>query len=176
MSERLTCPYCENSIDVDMVEMAGLWRERSELAARLGSAFRLCNEYLDSFRAAPDGRLSLKRRVRHLMALAHLWETEEFEFKGKRYRVNRAIIKDALTKVCEAGKFGFSDHNYLKVIMVKSSERVSSEGLTAREEKKREEGRRLKAEERAALAPEPDKEEFKRKIGEIVNNIGRAMP
>lgn len=176
MTERLTCPYCEHSIDVDMVEMSGLWKEKAELASRLGSTFRLANEYLDSFRAAPDGRLSLKRRVRHLAAIAHLWETEEFEFKGKRFRADRAVIRDALTKVCEAGKFGFENHNYLKAIMVKGAERVSAEGLTAREESKKEEGRREKCEDGRPEDGREDKEEFVRRIKGISANIGRKMP
>jgi hypothetical protein len=188
MSEKLTCPFCEHSIDVDMVDMAGLWKEKADLASRLGSLWRLANEYLDSFRSAPDSRLSLKRRVRHLTAIAHLWETGEFEFKGRRYRLDRAVIRDALAKVCEAGKFGFSDHNYLKVIMVKNAERVSAEGLTAKEEAAREEKRGLRVTEQPVGAtprgcpdgsracPDPDKEEFKKRIKDITQNIGRRMP
>lgn len=192
MTEKLTCPFCARAIDLDMVETADLWKDRERLAARLGPAWRLANEYIDAFRAHPEHRITLKRRVRHLMPIAHLWETKEFEFNGKRYRVTEPVIRDALTRVCETGKFGFKDHNYLKVILVKGAERISAQGLTAAEERKRDEARRQKGLEAWRLGgQEPDKEhpsflasqspsdeepmstrEFQKRIGELANKIG----
>jgi len=56
----------------------------------------------------------------------------------------------ALRTVCDADKYNFKNHNYLKKVLLESSERLSAEGLTAREEQKGIEGkkdRRLEGEQ-----------------------------
>lgn len=127
---------------MDQVEMADLFRERNELAARLGPAWRLMNEYLDCFRQKPNGRISLKMLSRHLRGFVYIWESGIFEFQGKRYRTTQKEIMQALWTVCNMQKYGFQNHNYLKKILLNGAERISAEGLTAGEEQRREDERR----------------------------------
>lgn len=137
MSDKIKCPYCQKKFDVDLMDLAQLWQDRAGLAARLGPVWQLANEYLDAFRVKPDGRLTLKRRIRHLGSLAALWEQGLFEVEGKRYRCSQVMIRESMTRVCELEKFGFKNHNYLKRILLKAAGRVSAEGLTAKEERDR---------------------------------------
>jgi len=154
-TEKITCPYCERSFDLDQIEMADLFRERNTLAARLGPAWRAANEYLDAFRQKPGGKITLKKRTRHLKGLVTLWETGEFEVQGKRYRTTQRQIMEALWTVCNMEKYGFQNHNYLKKILLNGAERISAEGLTAEEEQKREDERRNRSERKGDLEPVP---------------------
>jgi hypothetical protein len=138
----LTCPYCERTFDLDQVENADQFRERAELAAKLGRAWRLANEYIDCFRQQRGSRITLKKRVRILRELTQLWEGQQFALDGKRYKISQDAILKALNAVCNMDKTGFQNHNYLKRTMLKDGERLSEEGLTAREEAGREEARR----------------------------------
>jgi len=143
MTDKIQCPYCERSFDLDQVENAELWRQRSELASRLGPrAWRVANEYLECFRVKPGARITVKKRVRHLVKLVALWETREFELDGKSWRTRRAEILAGMETVCELQLNGFKNHNYLKRILQKGAKRVSAEGMTAVEERERERKRR----------------------------------
>jgi hypothetical protein len=176
MTERITCPFCESSIDLDIVDMADLWRQRAALASRFGSAWKIANEYVEAFCVKRDARMALKKRLRHLEELAKLWETGVFEYDSRRYRVSKDAVRAAMQKVCDAEKYGFKDHNYLKVVLRDAAERISAEGLTAKEEAKRDEGRRENCEGgRMKDAEQSDKEEFRRRIKEIAGNIGRPI-
>ena len=62
-----------------------------------------------------------------------------FQVEKKRYRITRDRIVVGLRTVCDLEKFGFKNHNYLKRVLVPDAERISAEGLTAKEERKREE-------------------------------------
>ena len=149
-SDKITCPWCEKSFDLDLLESADLWRERSDLAARLGAqAWKLANEYADSFRSARDARITLKRRIAILSDIARLWEGCIFEYDGRRYKTDQRSILDALQAVCSAAKAGFTNHNYLKRVLMcpaqpeRQAKLLSAEGLTAGEEEAREQCRRL---------------------------------
>ena len=118
-SDKITCPWCEKSFDLDLLESADLWRERSDLAARLGAqAWKLVNEYADSFRSSRDARITLKRRIAILNDLASFWKGCVFEYDGKRYRTDQRSILDALQAVCSAVKTGSTNHNYLKRVLM----------------------------------------------------------
>ncbi len=149
---KITCPYCERAFDVDQVDDAELWRERAEIAAKLGPAWRIANEYVDCFRQFTTSRVSLKKRVRILWRMVKLWEACEFEYYGKRYRTDKRRIMEALETVCNREKCGFQNDNYLKRVMMQASERVSAQGMTAKEEQDREEKRRQTALERSKSA------------------------
>ncbi len=148
--DSIHCPYCDRAFDMDMIEIADLFRERLDIAAKLGPIWRLANEYLDCFRHTPGGRINLKKRVRHLTALVWLWEKCEFEYDGKRYRTSKQAIRQGMTVVCEAEKSGFTNHNYLKKCLLDTAQRISAEGLTAAEESKIEDERRAKVAASAA--------------------------
>ena len=168
MPDKIRCPYCERSFDVDQIETSELFQERIEIAHKFGPLWHPANEYIDTFRAGPGARITLKRRVRFLKELLRLVETKEFELDGKRYRVDPAQIKEALTATCDAQKTGLKNHNYLKRVMVdKGAARVSAEGLTARQERKIEDERlAISRASRAAIESE-DNEILSRE--EIVN-------
>lgn len=161
MSEKITCPFCEKSFDLEQIETGDIWRERADLASRLNSAWKLANEYIDAFRAKPGARMSLKKGTRHLRGLAALWKKCEFEYQGKRYRTSRESILNAMTTVCELEKTGFVNHNYLKKVLLPTASRVSAEGMTAKEEVRREEVRRKG---RPLEAEDADKEKDLEKI------------
>jgi len=143
--DKLTCPYCERSFGLDEVENAELWQERAELAAALGPAWKLANEYVDCFRANHGTRMALKKHVRILREVAKLWQQGRFAFDGKKYRVREGHVIQALHDVCNADKVAFQNHNYLKRVLLKHAERLSEEGLTANEEEQREIKRRTEA-------------------------------
>ena len=174
MTEKLTCPYCRHLIDIDLVDTTGLWRERDAIKDRFGNVmvWNLANEYVNAFREDTDVLMALKKRVRLLNEVLALWESGTYIRKDKSYRVSKDAILAAMRKFCNMQKTGFSKHEYLYEILGDSAERISAEGLTARDEKKREEGRRLKAEDRASNS-DPD---FGTRMGEIAKNIGRRMP
>ena len=201
-SDKITCPWCEKSFDLDLLESADLWRERSDLAARLGAqAWKLANEYADSFRSARDARITLKRRIAILSDIARLWEGCIFEYDGRRYKTDQRSILDALQAVCSAAKTGFTNHNYLKRVLMgpsqpgRQAKLLSSEGLTAGEEEAREQCRRFgrrpqdpgnadplacpgpaapAEEDYPALTPE-QAEEHRRKMAEILSKIGSGI-
>lgn len=203
MSDKITCPWCEKSFDVDQVEMAELWAERTQLAARLGQAWKLANEYCDSFRSARNARITLKRRVAILTDIARLWEVCVIEYDGKRYKTDQRSIQEALHAVCSADKTGFTNHNYLKRVLLnpaqpaRQAKLLSSEGLTAEEEENREQSRRSGNRDALAfpqLAAEPPSgnrepetgnreppltpaqiEEHRRKLAGIVAKLGRHL-
>jgi hypothetical protein len=139
---RLTCPNCGQAYDLDIAEVAQIYDERSGFAARLGAAWKLANEYVDCFRAEKGARVNLKKRVRILAEICTLWEKRSFMYDGKRYRVEEREIIEALRTVCNADKCGFQNHNYLKKVLTGTAQRVSAEGLTAKEENTRHVSRR----------------------------------
>jgi len=160
-----------------------MFRERIDLAARLGSAWHLVNEYISCFAQSSEGRISLKKRVRLIKEMVRLWENCVFELDGKRFRTTHENIMQAMTTVCNADKFGFKNHNYLKRILTDSAVRISAEGKTAAEEEQREENRRQQAalfrkDEPAEEPKHLSAEEFKRRRGvdTLLDGIGKPMP
>lgn len=138
----LKCPNCGQTYDLDTVEIASIYDQRTGLAAKLGQAWPIANEYVDCFRTQRGAVVSLKKRVRILAELAQLWESCEYEYDGKRYRTEKRAILEALRVTCNADKCGFENHNYVKKVLLATAQRVSSEGLTAKEETERHVSRR----------------------------------
>jgi hypothetical protein len=146
--------------------------ELSEISAQIGSKYPgiylLAWEYADAFRSKKDGAITLQKRLRVFEELASLLEKCVFEYDGKRYRTNLSGIKAALKTVCDADKHGFRNHNYLKKVLLESSERLSAEGLTAKEENNWDRGKRKEeretGEEKELMGPEALKA-FKEKMG-----------
>ena len=114
---RIRCPYCERLFDIEQMETADLFSERVDLAARLGRAWHLVNEYADCFAQSSGGRIGLKKRVRLIREVIRLWDGCTFELDGKRFKTTHENIMQAMTTVCNADKFGFKNHNYLKRVL-----------------------------------------------------------
>ena len=139
---KLTCPYCRARLTVEEALREGDHAEFARLAATFGQHFRLVMEYVELWGPGPGRPPTLKKQVRILDEIARLWRAGEFGLGRRRYRIDRSGIVAALKTTVDAAPERIRSHNYLKRVMVKRSERLSAEGLTAREEQQREEKRR----------------------------------
>lgn len=171
---KLTCPWCERSVNLDQLEMADLFRERNDLAAELGRAWRLANEYVDCFRAKRGGRITLKKRVRILREIAKLWRTCEFQYDGRRYSTRQEQVLEGLTAACNRDLAGLDNHNYLKKVLLASARKLSAEGLTATEEESREQRRLFGVRRRHEQKQDDDRlpaEDLHRRYGEFLKEF-----
>ncbi len=116
-------------------------REVRDIAAKLGENWRIAYEYTDCFRTSEYGDVRPRRRWTLLKEIASLFDTCIFQKQGKRYRTNRDEIGKAMATMCNRNIRGVKSHGYLVAILMKTGERISAEGLTAREERQRENGR-----------------------------------
>jgi len=169
----LICPRCGAEFTLAGAIAEKEQREIADIAAKFGPSWRLVYEYTDCFRKQEFGGMQRAKRLRLLKEVARLFETNEFRYEGKRWRTTWAEVLAAITQICNAEKFGLKNHNYLKVILVKTAKRVSAEGMTAAEEA---ESQRRKAQgknrkERFLEEAPPDAAE---RIANILNKLGRA--
>jgi hypothetical protein len=125
-------------------------------------------DYTECFRQETWGSVREQKRLRLLKEIRTLFEKNEFEIDGKRrYRTTWAAIHGALRATVDADKFGFKNHNYLKRVLAGlPHEKLSAEGLTAAEEQKREDSRRLKIDD-GRLTIENQKSTIENKQSEI---------
>ena len=176
---KMICPFCSGKFSIEEGVRTKIMIELAEVGARLHKSWRLAWEYSDAFATSRNGTVTPAKRLRLFEELAKLWEACVFEFDGKRYKTDQRKIMGALRTVCDAEKYGFRNHNYLKRVLVADAERVSAEGLTAREEKggESEKVRRRKSEyeeDMGRMTPDALME-FKKKMGitklsELINN------
>ena len=169
---KLICPKCGSGFSLEEIFREGAWREIADLAAKYAGSWTAVYEYTDCFRQSEFGTISLTRRFRLLKEVYGLFESQKFRYQGKRYRTNRQEISKAMGQICNANKWGFRNHNYLVVILKKTAERLSVEGLTAREEAEREEHRAegIEHSEKEFLGRSPEK--VRRKILGVLDNLG----
>ena len=184
---KLTCPICQSKYSLEELATTSAMREMIGLAAKFGPTWDLVEEYVTTFRTSRYGGITLTKRLRLLREAARLWEGCEFVYSGKRYRTGHSQIREALNVVCNADKFGFRNHNYLKKVLLDGADRVSAEGMTAAEEREREDNRRLdvgngrdrsvlRREERAGEEDESmTTAEYKTKLGKLADQIGGTM-
>ena len=135
---KLVCPHCLRRFELVHAVRELKHRELVDLSAKFGKSWSTVFEYSECFRQSEFGTVSLLKRVRILREVAALFETLTFAFQSKQYRTTRPDVLTAMTEICNRNKWGFPNQNYLKVMLIKSSERLSAEGLTAREETRRE--------------------------------------
>jgi len=150
MNNKLICPHCEQEFDLDQAIRESEHREMADIAAKFGKSWLLVYEYSDCFRQSEFGNVPLKKRLRIMKEILFLFDRREFQVKGKKYRTEWNTIISAMMEICNMQKWGFRNHNYLKAVLVKGSDRLSAEGMTAQEEDERGKGRRQKAEGKAA--------------------------
>lgn len=174
---KLTCPVCMSKFAPECLDAAAEFSELIELAARLGSVWALANEYLQAFRLVQGGAITIKMRLRRLREITDFWETGNFEFGGRRYRTDRTQIKNAMLTVCNAQKVGFSNHNYLKRILLNGAEQVSAEGLTARDEQEREDAlRRRGTQSNGQKSEKTTLTEFEQRTGQnVFSKLAKTM-
>jgi len=172
---KLICPHCGSSIEFEQAVTELEHQEANDIAAKFGRSWRIIYEYSDCFRQSEYGGVKLTRRVRIFKDLSRLFDTCEFRYQGKTYRTNWPDILGAITEICNVGKWGFKNHNYLKVMLKKSAARVSAEGLTAKEEQARELARRTSGGERKANENESTVADYKARHGikSLLDKIGK---
>ena len=157
---KLTCPKCESSFDMEQAVRELEQTETHDLAAKFGPQWRLVYEYSDCFRQSEFGAVSLTKRLRIFKDIARLFDVPTFKLRGSRYRTSWPDVIRAMTDICNAQKWGFRNHNYLLTILSKTGDRLSAEGLTAREEEEREQTRSHGA-RHIAQSGQPGKFDFK---------------
>jgi len=140
--KQLICPFCGGKFRLEEATTEEIYLTLGRIQGKLDRHWPIIDEYIDCFARSPHGIITIKHRVRRAAEILKLFESQEFEHQGKRYRTTRPEIIKAMTEICNAAKSGFTNHNYLKVILKKSAERVSAEGMTAKEEQTSELDRR----------------------------------
>jgi hypothetical protein len=170
---KLTCPYCGNKYSIAEATRTETLVNLTQALAGFGQWCPLVWEYTGAFATQRLGSIAPAKRLRIVTDLGRLWETGVFQVENKRYRTTRADIVAGMRTVCDLEKYGFRNHNYLKRILLQRAERISAEGLTATEEKRREEDRkggcqvsgvRCQDIEETTMTPEAQAE-FKKKLG-----------
>jgi len=165
---KLICPKCGSGFEVDEAVKALEHREVRDIAAKLGEHWRIAYEYTDCFRMSEYGDVRPRRRWALLKEIASLFDTGIFQRQGKRYRTNRDEIGKAMATMCNRNIWGVKSHGYLVAILMKTGERISAEGLTAREERGREEGRGEMHRKHCGQGPQEDNIDFR----SIIDGLG----
>jgi len=164
---KLICPKCGSRFEMEQAVRELEQSETHDIAAKLGQHWRLVWEYSECFRQEEYGDVSLTKRLRIFKSIVQLLETLTFSFRGKYYRTTWHDVATAMTTICNMQKRGFRNHNYLHTLLVKTADRLSAEGLTAKEERERENVRQYGPGMRQG---EPGQLDFK----DIANTLGKG--
>ena len=172
------CPHCEKPFDMEQAIKEMEHREVADLAAKFGKAWSIVFEYSDCFRQSEYGSVSLKKRLRIFKEINSLFDGLNFVVKGKKYRTEWNTVLSGMTEICNIQKWGFRNHNYLKAVLIKSSDRLSTEGMTAKEEAQSSKVKGQRTEDPASLEPASRKgditaDEFCKKHG--VKSLGEIL-
>jgi len=163
---KLQCPKCGSRFEMEQAVRELEQSETHDIAAKLGQHWRIANEYIDCWRMSEYGTVSLKKRLRKLKEIARLFGTLTFERYGKRYRTDRQKIVKGMILMCDMNKIRITTHGYLYSILTETADRLSAEGLTAKEESEREFSRQSQGRTQSG----PGRFDFKR----IANNLGKG--
>jgi len=134
----LKCPECKSRFDIEKAVDAKRQAEVQDIAAKLGEHWQIAYEYTNCFRCSEYSKIQDKTRWRLLKEISGLIDSCVFQLRGKRFRTTKAEIIKAMRVTCNYNKWNLSNHNYLLTILTKAAERISAEGLTAKEELSRE--------------------------------------
>ncbi len=122
---KLKCPLCGASFDLAQAEAGGLLADLARAEAAFGPDWPLVSEYLDGFKARPDGRLALKKRLRLARELWGMWEKGRFCVGGVWYEIGREEFRAALANVANRELTGLKNHNYLKEVLKAAARETS---------------------------------------------------
>lgn len=120
---KFDCPHCQKQIDLDF-----LFQSDALEKYQFGSDWPLVLEYVDLFKAHPEGRMAAKKQLRLLSEVWKLWSTGRFAFDGQEYQVGPAQIRTALRAVCNRELRGLRNHNYLKIVLKSSQGKRTAGG------------------------------------------------
>jgi len=135
---KLICPKCGSRFKIEQAVRELEQSETHDIAAKLGQHWRLVYEYSECFRQEEYGDVSLTTRLRIFKSIVQLMETNKFEYRRKWYRTSWHEAVKAITKICNLQKKEFTNNNYLYKMLIGTADRLSAEGLSAREERDRE--------------------------------------
>jgi len=161
---KLQCPKCGSRFEMEQAVRELEQSETHDIAAKLGQHWRLVYEYSDCFRQSEYGNVDLSKRLRIFKSIVQFYDTLIFSYRGKRYRTNWHEAIKAMTAICNMQLWGFENHNYLYKMLMKTSERISAEGLSAVEEQERE---ALRQAQGRATQEEPGQLNFKKLATDI---------
>ena len=163
---KLLCPKCGSRFEMEQAVRELEQSETHDIAAKLGQHWRIANEYINCWRMSEYGTISLAKKVRKLKEVAELFDTLTFARYGKKYRTDRQKIVKGMTLMCDLNKIRITTHGYLYSILTESADRLSAEGLTAKEEQDRESLRQSQG----RIQAKPGRFDFK----DIANNLGKG--
>jgi len=158
---KLQCPKCGSRFEMEQAVRELEQSETHDIAAKLGEHWRLVFEYSECFRQKEYGDVPLTTRLRTFKSITELLDTNKFEYRKKWYRTSWHESIKAMTQICNLQKTGFTNNNYLFKMLLSTSDRLSAEGLSAKEEREREHARARAAHSSKDVAHSPGKMDFK---------------
>lgn len=142
---KIKCPDCGSVIDIDRLRSERAFWEIIEVYKDFSpTEAGLIGEYVDCFRASAHADISPKKHLRILKEILALIKTGKFSYNRRTYGTDRAIIFEAIQKTIDTEKRAFTNHNYLKAIMIGLLKKRN-----ALDEKETEETRRDESEARS---------------------------
>lgn len=131
------------------------WRAVIQLLPVFGIHGKLVWEYIEKFGVTPVTIKAAKIR-RLLEEMARLFESKEFRYQKKKYEVSLAGIVDGLRRVCSKNfPMPIENHNYLKKVLIGTTESEQKEQTAKREAylrgRERGDGRVVEQAEREAV-------------------------
>ncbi|MBN2060723.1 MAG: hypothetical protein JW882_09945 [Deltaproteobacteria bacterium] len=166
----IRCTKCGELINPQEGQAENEWIEIIRLLPVFGKHSRLAFEYVELFSVTPL-RMKGKKILRLLTGLAKLFDSEEYVFNRKKYKISRTGIVEALTIVCNKHfDRPLENNNYLIKVMIGISEREMKEQRDLADRRQRER-------EKAGRKPEEDgitAVEFKKQTGieSLTDKIG----
>ncbi len=157
MSKHLiTCPHCGERYDPLAAAQGEALGEYLSVLEGFGRYKSLIRDYIALFRKSPSGTMRVSTQLRIARELERLWRTGRFAYNGQEYQVGREAIVEALHQTVRQKGFaaGFSNHNYLKKILLTPARREAARHEQRVEEARRSgKHRRTKSATPAAVSP-----------------------
>ena len=150
---KLRCPACGVEGTLDQMTQAADLLALDKAAGLFGADWPLVSEYLDCFRASPEGRLSVKRRLGMLREVWAMWDIGKFCVGGVWYLIGRPEFREALSTTVNQVQPPLRNHNYLKTVLKKAARLTSQR--RERELKSREQGLGAREQEPRVELPLP---------------------
>ncbi len=166
----LRCPYCRRELDLSDLQEENDITAIIRMVPAFGQNANLVWAYVDLFGISPLGKKA--KKARHLFGeMKALFDTEEFSYNKKRYKISRAGICEALNTVVKRNfETPLDSHNYLKRVMIGISEREFSEAGREAEKELRRKEEKLMSGERPLSQEEI--EANKKRLREMITRIG----
>ena len=118
ISDKLTCPLCGGRFQLHEATAVAEALALAATANRFGKLWPSVVAYAESFQQ-PGGRgLSLARLMAIINEVAAMFAEKGFAFGRRQHSIDSDVLIAALKETAQAGKSGFKNHNYLKVVAI----------------------------------------------------------